>query len=155
MTDIQLLTDIVSETRSILEQKGIRMVLGEDLEEIKVHMQGIPVKRDEDDEKLRNYIVVMIAEENVEDGEWITEIHFSIHIEDRDRDRSGDLNVLFLMNEIYIHFMKQGIISKHCRIEEEAYKVLNLEAEWPYFEGDLVTKWKLPLPNEEGLEDFV
>lgn len=155
MTDIDLQKDIVRDLRGFLREDGIMMPLGTDFSDIKVYRQDIPPKQDEDDEELRNYIVVVIAEEKSDTEEWDVEIHFSINIEDRDKSRSGNLNVLYLMNEIYAHYMKKGVIGRHCRMEPEAQKYLNLEVPYPYYEGDLITNWKLPLPNQEGLEDLV
>lgn len=155
MTDIELQKDIVSELKVLLNSKGIMMPLGGKFASLHVYEQDIPLKQDEDDEMQRNYIVVMIGEEESDGNEWDVEVHFSIGVEDRDKDCSGNKNILYLMNEIFIHFMKSGIIGRHCRMEKKAYKALNLEAPFPYYEGDLITHWKLPLPKEEGLEDFI
>jgi len=155
MTDIELQNDIADDLREFLKKDGIMMPLGMDFSKIKIYKQDLPLKGDEDDEELRNYIVVMIGDQESDDREWNVEIHFSICIEDRDHDHSGNLNVLYLMNEIYTHFIKKGIVGKHCSMENEANKVLNLETPFPYYEGDLITNWKLPLPNQEGLEDLV
>lgn len=155
MTDIELQKVIVKDLRGFLKRDGIMMPLGDDFSDIKVYPQDLPVKQDEDDEELRNYIAVIIAEEKSDTEGWNVEIHFSINIEDRDKNHSGNINILYLMNEIYTHFIKEGIIGKHCSMEVEAQKFLNLQAPYPYYEGDLVTNWKLPLPNQEGLEDLV
>lgn len=155
MTDIELQKDIVVDLRKFLKDDGIMMPLGMDFSKIKIYPQDLPLKGDEDDEELRNYIVVMIGEQESNREEWNVEMHFSICIEDRSRNRSGNLNILYLMNEIYTHFIKEGIVGKHCSMENEAKKILNLEAPFPYYEGDLITNWKLPLPNQEGLEEFV
>lgn len=155
MTDIELQKDIVKDLRKFLKRNGIMMPRGFDFSALNVYEQNLPRKQDEDGEELRNYIVVMIAEEKSNDIEWNVEIHFSINIEDKDRDCSGDINILYMMNEIYTHFIKEGIVGKHCNMEKEAHKILNLEAPFPYYEGDLITNWKLPLPNQEGLEDLV
>lgn len=155
MTDLELQKDICDELSHLLESQGIMFLLIDKLEDIKVYRQDLPIKDDEDDEALRNYVVVMIGDEHVEDGEWNVEIHFSLNIEDRDKDRSGNINILYMMNEIYAYFVKRGIIGKHCKMEEVAHKILNLESQYPFYEGDLVTNWKLPLPNEEGLEDLI
>jgi len=155
MTDIELQKDIVKDLRGFLKKDGIMMPLGDAFGDIKVYQQDLPVKQDEDDEELRNYIIVIIAEEKSDKKEWDVEIHFSINIEDRDKNRSGNINVLHLMNEIYTHFIKEGVVGRHCSMEEQAQKFLNLQAPYPYYEGDLVTNWKLPLPNQEGLEELV
>lgn len=155
MTDIELQKDIVAELKTLLTSKGIMMPLGDVFADLKVYPQDMPLKQDEDDEQQRNYIVVMIGEEESDGEEWDVEVHFSIGIEDRDADCSGNRNILYLMNEIYMHFTKTGIIGRHCKMEKKAYKTLNLEAAFPYFEGDLITHWKLPLPEEEGLEDLI
>lgn len=155
MTDIDLQHEIAEDLRGFLKKDEIMMPLGAEFAPLKVYCQDLPVKGDEDDEELRNYIVVMIAEEESDDEAWNVEMHFSICIEDRNRERSGNLNILYLMNEIYMHFTKEGIIGRHYSMEKSAKKIINLEALFPYYEGDLVTNWKLPLPNQEGLEDLI
>lgn len=155
MTDLELQQNIVDDLTVFLEKDGIMMPMGKEFEKLRVYRQDLPLKGDEDEYEQKNYIVVMLGEQKADEECWTTEIHFSICIEDRDSDRSGNINILYLMNEIYLHFIKKGIVGKHCRMEKEAHKVLNFEAMYPYYEGDLVTYWKLPLPNEEGLEEFL
>lgn len=155
MTDLDLQKNIVDKLQKLLMSQGIMFLLVDKLENLKVYIQDLPIKDDEDDEALRNYVLVMIGDEDVQDDEWNVEIHFSINIEDRDRDRSGNINVLYMMNEIYAYFVKNGIVGKHCRMEKEAHKRLNMEAQYPFYEGDLITYWKLPVPDEEGLEELI
>lgn len=94
-------------------------------------------------------VVVMIADEDVVDDEWRVEVHFSINIEDMDNDHSGWVNVMYLMNEIYRHFIKVGIVGRHTRMERKAHKRFNPNVLYPYFESDLITYWTLPTPCEE------
>ncbi len=155
MTDVMLVETIVAELREMLSSDGLQALYGEKFENITVYEHDLPLVQDEDDEDLRNYIVVMCGDEESDDEEWNVEIHFSINIEDRDKVRNGNTNVLNLMNEIYMYFTKKGIIDGYARMETKAYKALNMEAPYPYYEGDLITNWKLPLPLEEGLEDFI
>lgn len=155
MTDIQLQKDIVTDLKAFLENQDIMMPLGDEFRMIPVYSQMVPAKQDKEDENLRNYIVVMISDEDVVGDEWNVEIHFSICIEDRTNERDGDINILYLMNEIYNHYIKVGIIGKHCKMEKEAHKRLNLETKFPFHEGDLITNWRLPIGNEEGLEGLI
>lgn len=111
MTDLQLLNDIVESLREFVKSDAITMKLGNEYKDLKVYPQDLPEKYDEDDEELRNYVVVMIADEDVVDDEWRVEVHFSINIEDMDNDHSGWVNVMYLMNEIYRHFIKVGIVA--------------------------------------------
>ena len=89
MTDLQLLNDIVESLREFVKSDAITMKLGNEYKDLKVYPQDLPEKYDEDDEELRNYVVVMIADEDVVDDEWRVEVHFSINIEDMDNDHSG------------------------------------------------------------------
>lgn len=155
MTDLELQKNIAEELEGFLKDDGIMMPLAAKFAKLNVYVQDLPLKGDEDEYDQKNYIVVMLGNQEADDECWTAEIHFSICIEDRDEDRSGNTNILYLMNEIYMHFIKKGIIGRHCRMEKAAHKILNLEAMYPYYEGDLVTYWKLPLPNEEGLEGFL
>lgn len=155
MTDVMLIGTAVKEVKEMLSSGGIQALYGNIFENINVYGHGLPLPQDEDDRDLCNYIVVMCGDEEADDEEWNVEIHFSINIEDRDKSRNGNINVMNLMNEIYMHFIKKGIIDGYARMETKAYKFLNMEAPYPYYEGDLITNWKLPLPLEEGLEDFI
>lgn len=149
MTDLQLLNDIVDSLKEFIKSDAITMKLGDEYKDLKVYPQDLPEKYDEDDEELRNYVVVMIGDEDVVDDEWRVEVHFSINIEDMDSDHSGWMNVMCLMNEIYMHFIKEGIVGRHTRMEIEAHKRFNENVLYPYFESDLITYWRLPIPNEE------
>lgn len=155
MTDLALQKDIIDELKNFFEKDEIMMIRGKEFAEMHVYQQDLPIKDEEDDEELRNYVLVVVGDQDVEGDEWVTEVHFAINIEDRDRDRSGNINVLYIMNEIYNHFMKKGIVGKHCRMDKKAHKRLNMDAFYPYYEGDLITTWRLPLAQEEGLEEFV
>lgn len=155
MTDVMLVGTAVKEVKEMLSSAGIQALYGNVFEDIKVYGHGLPLPQDEDDRALCNYIVVMAGDEEADEEEWNVEIHFSINIEDRDRSCNGNINVLNLMNEIYMHFIKKGIIDGYARMETKAYKALNMESPYPYYEGDLITNWKLLLPLEEGLEDLV
>ena len=149
MTDLQLLNNIVESLREFVKSDAITMKLGNEYKDLKVYPQDLPEKYDEDDEELRNYVVVMIADEDVVDDEWRVEVHFSINIEDMDNDHSGWVNVMYLMNEIYRHFIKVGIVGRHTRMERNAHKRFNPNVLYPYFESDLITYWTLPTPCEE------
>jgi len=149
MTDLQLLNDIVESLREFVKSDAITMKLGNEYKDLKVYPQDLPEKYDEDDEELRNYVVIMIADEDVVDDEWRVEVHFSINIEDMDNDHSGWVNVMYLMNEIYRHFIKVGIVGRHTRMERKAHKRFNPNVLYPYFESDLITYWTLPTPCEE------
>lgn len=155
MTDIQLQEDIVEELKEFLRSHGIMMPWKSEFSELNVYRQQLPLKDEEDDRLQSNYIVVIIGEQNADEEQWDVEIHFSICIEDRDADRGGDINVLYLMNEIYMFFIGKGIIGGHVKMEKKAHKRLNAEPLFPYYEGDLITHWKLPLPNEMGLEGLI
>lgn len=149
MTDLQLLNDIVESLKEFVKSDAITMKLGNEYKDLKVYSQDLREKFDEDDEGLCNYVVVMIADEDVVDDEWRVEVHFSINIEDMDNDHSGWTNTMQLMNEIYMHFIKVGIVGKHTRMEREAHKRFNQNIFYPYFESDLITYWTLPIPHEE------
>lgn len=149
MTDLQLLSDIVESLKEFVKSDAITMKLGNEYKNLKVYSQDLPEKYDEDDEELRNYVVVMIADEDVVDDEWRVEVHFSINIEDMDSDHSGWTNVMYLMNEIYMHFIKVGIVGRYTKMERVAHKRFNQNVLYPYFESDLITYWTLPTPNEE------
>ena len=129
MTDLALQKDIIDELKKFFEKDEILMIRGKEFAEMHVYQQDLPIKDEEDDEELRNYVLVVVGDQDVEGDEWVTEVHFAINIEDRDRDRSGNINVLYIMNEIYNHFMKKGIVGKHCRMDKKAFCFYGLYSE--------------------------
>lgn len=161
MTDLDLQKELANELRDHLLDDGIMMVRGKEFKDINVFKQDLPIKsdgdEDEDDDKIWNYIIVMIGDEDVVDGEWKVEIHFLIGIEDKDLQCQGNMNIAYIMNEIYMHLRKETFTGnrKEYEMEEEAHKRFNLNADYPYYEGDLITYWKLPLPLNQGLEEFL
>lgn len=159
MTDLDLQSAIVDEVKTHLLQDGIMMVRGKEFKDINVFPQELPIKSDGeddwDDERQWNYILVAIGDEDIVDGIWRVEIHFSIGIEDKGENCQGHLNIAYIMNEIYLHFTKIGFAGKKYSMEEEAHKRFNPANQHPYYEGDLITYWELPLPVTEGLEDFL
>jgi len=155
MTDVMLVSMIATELRGLLSSQSLKALCNDVFEDITVYEHNIPLPEDEDDTGLHNYIVIMAGDENSDDEEWNVEIHFSINIEDWDKKRPGVVNVLNLMNEIYTHFITKGIIGGYSRMEKKAYKAINHECPYPYYEADLVTNWKFMLPFEEGLGEFI
>lgn len=159
MTDLDLQAEIVSELKNHLLDDGIMMVRGREFKDIHVFYQELPIKEngeeDEDDGQQWNYILVALGDEDVVDGKWRVEIHFCVGIEDTDEDCQGHMNVAYIMNEIYLHLTKAGFIAKEYEMEQEAHKRFRMESTYPFYEGDLITYWELPLPVPEGLEGFL
>ena len=59
MTDVILVSTIAAEVREMLSSGGLQALYGNAFEDITVYEHDIPLVQDEDDEDLRNYIVVM------------------------------------------------------------------------------------------------
>lgn len=159
MTDLELQHALVEELRQHLLQDGIMMIRGREFKDMNVYAQELPIREDgeEDPEgdQQWNYILVVLDDEDIVEGEWRVMVHFSVGIEDMDPMCQGHTNVAYLLNEIYQHLVKKGIIGGRFRIEEEAHKRFNQDLCYPYYEGDLITFWRLALPFEEGLGEFL
>lgn len=162
MTDLDLQRAIVTDLKQHLLRDGIMMIRNKEFQNIRIFTQELPLKADDeymDDEMQWNYITVMLGEQDVVEGEnqkeWQVEVHFLIGIMDDDEMCQGNLNISYLMNEIYLHFRKQPFLENEYKMMDEAYKRFNLNNSYPFYEGDLITLWKLPLPHAEGLEEFL
>ncbi len=159
MTDLRLQEAVASELEEHLLSDGIMMLRGREFKNIHVFRQDLPLKEngeeDPEDEEQWNYILVVLDDEDVKDDKWEVTIHFCIGIVDAEKNCQGNLNVAYLMDEIYSYFIKKGIVKNQYRMERKAHKRFNKELRYPYYEGDLITFWRLPLPFEEGLEEFL
>lgn len=166
MTDLDLQRTLCRELEEYLLKDGIMCLRGGTFKKFNVYPQELPIKRnrekDADDENQWNYITVILSDQDVEIDErglepdcWKVEVHFSVGVEDTDRDRQGHANLSYLINEIYMHFRKQGILDGKYVMETEAHKRFNEHQQYPYYEGDLITYWKIPIPVTEGLEEFL
>lgn len=165
MTDLDLQRAIHEELEQHLLHDGIMMIRGKTFQNMHVFDDSLPLKEDgdedEDDEKQWNYIAVVLGDEDVvtvnDEEMWRVQVHFSIGIEDLDQECQGKKNIAYIMNEIYLHFTQHAFIGQPAQyqMEVEAHKRFNDENVYPYYEGDLITSWLLPLPLPEGLEEFL
>ncbi len=163
MTDLALQDALAKSLEAVLRDAGRKMPWGKELRDIHVFAQQLPVKspgefQDEDGDYggQWNYVCIVLAEEKLKDGEWQVEVHFSIGIKDADKECQGHRHVGNLMNEIFLHFAKAGFLEgRYIMDEETAYKKYDMEGEYPYYQGDLVTFWRLPAAQVEGMEGLI
>ncbi len=164
MTDLQLQDALKKELTEHFCDIGRKFPWADSLKEIHIHTQMLPLKdskseeRDEDDDIANqwNYICIVIPEEKLSDGEWEVEVHFAVGIKDKDKDCQGYRHVANLMDEIFMHLVKNGVLAEIFSIDtEKAFKSFSMETEYPYYEGDLVTYWHILAPQREGLEELI
>lgn len=111
-----------------------------------------PEVRDEDQE---DYIVVMIDDEDEKaDGSWTVNIIIAVSIYIEDPDNQGMMVVQDILNRIWLHFAKKGIIAEKFEMESGAKKRFNLENIINFYEGVLMTKWKLPMVFPEEVMEL-
>ncbi|MBO5551814.1 MAG: hypothetical protein J5966_07640, partial [Lachnospiraceae bacterium] len=112
-----------------------------------------PETRDEDQE---DYMVVMIDDEDEnQDGEWVVQVIIAVSIYAEDDKNQGLRVIQDVLNRIWMHFAKQGIIAGKYEMEHGAKKRFNLENDTNFYEGVLITKWKLPRVFPESVSELV
>lgn len=112
-----------------------------------------PEDRDEDQE---NYIVVMLDDEDENnDGDWIVQVVIAVSIYLEDDKNQGMRVIQDVLNRIWMHFARKGIIDGRYEMERGAKKRFNLENVTNFYEGVLITKWKIPEVFPEFIREFV
>ncbi len=111
-----------------------------------------PEVRDEDQE---DYMVVMIddEDENAETG-WVVNIIIAVSVYIEDDKNQGMRVIQDILNRIWLHFAKKGIIAEKFEMERGAKKRFNLENITNFYEGVLMTKWKLPMVFPEEVMEL-
>lgn len=164
MTDLGLQDAIICELELFLNDVDRRMLWASGLEKINLYSQELPIKnsgnglRDDDGDfnDQWNYICVVIDDEDLEDDEWEIMVHFAIGIKDTDKTCQGHRNLANLMNEIWLYFVKKGIINASYQLnDQKAHKRFDKNMEYPYYRSDLITYWSLINPKMEGLEELI
>lgn len=156
MTDLELQDAIICEIKELAKRQSLKKMNGEVWKDFNIYKQEKPYKDDEDDEEQEDYIIVLINDEDTdEDGNWIVEIQFIISIILYEEAHQGNLILANLMNQLDMHFRKKGIIAGKYEMEAEAHKRFNHECPPTYYESALVTKWKIPAVQQEGLVELI
>lgn len=124
--------------------------------EYEVYEQEKPYKDDTDDAAQEDYIIVMIGDEDTdEEGCWIVEIQIVIGLTMHNEKNRGGSILANLMNQIYLRFVRKGWLDDRYEMEPEAHKRFNPECVPPEYEAALITKWKLPAYQREGLGELL
>lgn len=158
MTDLELQNALITEIEGLLERQSLKKPSGEAWRDIIVYRQDKPFKNDEDTEDQEDYIIVMLDDEDVGkdgDGSWEVTVHIIISIMMYEVEHQGNILLANLMNQLDLHFRKQGFIGQRFEMLREAHKRFNHECYPNYYECDYITKWKLPLAQIEGIEDLI
>lgn len=156
MTDLKLQEEIMGEIRALLDSQSLKKLDGSARKDFNVYRQDKPYKDDEEDEEQEDYIIVMLDDEDMgDDNQWKVNVHILISIYLYDEEHQGNVILANLMNQIFMHFQKKGIIGGMFEMEHEAHKRFNQECYPNYYECDLITVWKLPEIYMETEGDFI
>lgn len=156
MTDLELQDSLVREIEEMTRRQSLKKLNGETWEDYKIYRQEKPYKDDEFEDDQEDYIIVLINDEDTDgEGNWIVEIQFIISIVLYEEAHQGNLILANLMNQIEMHLRKKGIIAGKYEIEDEMHKRFNQECPPTYYECALITKWKIPMVQMEGLEGLI
>lgn len=155
MTDLKLQESIIAEIKMLLESNSIKKLDGGTWNDFHVYQQDKPYKDDDEDDQ-EDYIIVMLDDEDLEaDGRWKVDVHILISICLYEEEHQGNVILADMMNQIFMHFQKKGIIGQMFEMEKEAHKRFNQDSYPNYYECDLITTWKLPEIHMETEGDFI
>lgn len=164
MTDIGLQDALVADLKNFVQKNFIKMPWGKSNNPLHVYSQYLPMKKagkdgvddDGDTDDQWNFVCVVLGPQTLKNGNWLVEVHFYVGIKDWDEERQGYRNVAHVMNEVFWHFSEISFVDGFYRMSrEEAHKGFVDDVEPPYYEGDLITYWELPSPQETGLEELI
>lgn len=156
MTDLDLQDAIIREIEELVEHQSLKKLDGEVWKDFDIYRQDKPYKDDGMDADQEDYIIVMLDDEDTDqDGQWIVNVHMLISIMLFEEEHQGNLILATLMNQIDLHLSKKGIIAGKYEMEKEKHKRFNNECYPNYYECDLITRWKLPLANMEGIDNLL
>ncbi len=103
-----------------------------------------------------NYIIVMIDDEDMNsNGEWVVQIIMIVSMYCEDPEQQGNMVIQDVLNRIWMGLAKKGIIADRYEMEPFGRKRFNQEAITNFYEGILITKWKLPRVFPEEVSKYV
>lgn len=109
---------------------------------------GYPIMIPDDtrDPDQENYIIVLIDDEDINaDDEWVVQIDIIVSIYCEDPQQQGGAVIQDILNRIWMGFKKKAFIAdRYQMVNGFGRKRFNQEAITNFYEGLLVTKWKLP-----------
>lgn len=112
-----------------------------------------PEAKDEDQE---DYIIVLIDDEDMgEDGQWTVQIDIIVSMYSEDPLQQGNVVIQGVLNRIWMNFAKKAFIDERYEMLKKASKRFNQEAITNFYEGLLITRWKLPRVFPEEAVEFV
>lgn len=108
------------------------------------------------DERQEDYIIVLIDDEDMgEDGQWTVQIDIIVSMYCEDPLQQGNMVIQNVLNRIWMNFAKKAFIDNRYEMLKKAAKRFNQEAITNFYEGLLVTRWKLPRVFPEEAVEFV
>ena len=130
MTDLELQDEVINEIKQLLKHQSLKKPNGEAWKDICVYRQDKPLKDDEDPEDQEDYIIVMLDDEDVDekgDGRWVVTLHILISIMLYEVEHQGNILLANLMNQLDLHFRKEGFVGQRFEMLREAHKRFNHE----------------------------
>ena len=156
MTDLALQDAVIEEIKALMERQSLRKLNGDVWKDYSIYRQDKPYKDDENDDDQEDYIIVMLDDEDLgADNRWKVDVHIIISICLYEEQHQGNLILANLMNQIYMHLARKGVIGNMFEMEAEAHKRFNHECYPNYYECDLITVWRLPELERAAEEDFI
>lgn len=156
MTDLDLQDALIREIKELVDSQSLKKLDGEVWKDYNIYKQDKPYKDDEEDAEQEDYIIVMLDDEDTDsDGRWVVTVHVMFSIMLFDEENQGNLILANWMNQLDLHLCKKGVIAGRYEMESERHKRFNHECYPNYYECAYITKWKLPIVNQEGIEDLI
>ena len=155
MTDLDLQTVLVERTKSVLEEMSLKRLDEEQLwQSFNVYANEVPVKDDYNDIYEQNYIIVLLGDEDEQDGGgWRVEIQHIIGYADEDDARQGHVVTATLMNNIMMDLKKHPDMMYSLR--DDSHKRFADQHNEGFYEAALITFWDLQPIHEEIARELI
>ncbi len=156
MTDLDLAKSISKEVKSLIKENGLKKENGLNWKDFNIYDMDKPYKSDDDPDAQEDYIIIMIGDQDTDsEGRWVVQVHILVSIMLFDERHDGNAVILNVINQIDRRFSTKKILDGKYELEKEKHKRLNEECYPNYYEGDYITKWKLPAFNQEGIDELL
>lgn len=148
--DIYLQDAVADEIKIALN--GYKLInANNELANIHVYTQYLPVKKTKNDTEHFPYVLVCFDESEItdEDSKNTVLLYFLIGIQDDNPNKQGFRDVLCIANKIYQHLFRKRTIQERYRMQVPFKIKLQEEDTHPYYIGGIETRWELPAMEEE------
>ena len=142
---------IKEQTRDLL--LSVRVNSEEETQERPAHVYKMRLPNKEGETKLIPYILLQFisghdSQEENQDPESGCMVRIVIAIYSEDGE-TGAMNVLNVIDRIRIALLKAGVIGEQFLLQKPIEYIVYPDSTYPFFLGEMITRWELPLIERE------